>query len=214
MPSVVQIRTTLESPYFNDKRVALAQRISPRSGGTGVVIGSGGIILTNAHVLRDATAVTVVLSDGSEHGIERVVIDPHLDLAVIRIGDIDVEPLRPVDLPPELGAFVVAVSLPGADVARAVRPGVVTNPSMSLQTQLDPRRTRNYDGLIESTTRIEPGFSGGPLLDGRGRLVGLNVAVAGPTDTVLHRGYALPFNNRTRTAVERLVEQAMAASGS
>ena len=92
------------------------------------------------------------------------------------------------------------------------RPGVVTRASASMQEELDPTGQRDYRRLIESTAELAPGFSGGPLLNAAGRLVGLNVAVSGaPGD---RRGYAIPFDARMGEVVARLARAARrAASG-
>ena len=74
---------------------------------------------------------------------------------------------------------------------------------------MDPAGLSDYSRLIESTAQIEPGFSGGPLLDRRGRLVGINVAVAEYTDGTF--GYALRFDEAEVSAVRTLIEQARSA---
>jgi S1-C subfamily serine protease len=87
---------------------------------------------------------------------------------------------------------------------------VVTDVAVSLQNELDPRRARLYENLIESTTPIEPGFSGGALLDRQGRLIGLNVAVAGELNGDDCRGYAIPFSADIRKALAELAAQVQA----
>ena len=82
--------------------------------------------------------------------------------------------------------------------------GVVTDATVSLQARIDPTGARRYDRLIETTVPLEPGYSGGPLIDAGGRLVGLNVAVAGETRSADCRGYAVPFNAETRHAIAEL----------
>jgi len=84
---------------------------------------------------------------------------------------------------------------------------VVTRPVVSLQSQLDPARNRSYEELVESTAKLEPGFSGGPLLDVAGNLVGINVAASGPDQLGDVWGYSVPLNRETRAMVLDLVRQ-------
>jgi len=97
---------------------------------------------------------------------------------------------------------VVAVGCAPTDRIRA---GILTSADASLQVQLDPTGQCRYGGLLESTVPIEPGFSGGPLLDRTGRLIGLNVALAGRGLT--QRSYAVPFTAATRAAIASLTER-------
>ena len=90
--------------------------------------------------------------------------------------------------------------------------GVVTRGRRSLQRELDPTGRRDYGDLVETTVKLEPGFSGGPLLDLKGRLVGLNVAVTGSPGTDRQRGYTIPFDNPMHEAIGQLVVLARAAS--
>lgn len=88
-----------------------------------------------------------------------------------------------------------------------VRTGVVTDTSASLQNELDPTQQRCYGRLIENTAQIEPGFSGGPLIDAAGRLIGLNVAVSGSREG--RRAYAIQLSQSVHQVVARLADQAL-----
>ncbi|MGD8452737.1 MAG: serine protease [Phycisphaerae bacterium] len=103
---------------------------------------------------------------------------------------------------------VVAIGRPSAGVGVCLRPGVVTAARASLQQWLAPAGGRCYDGLVESTARLEAGFSGGPLLDVDGRLVGLNVAICGSGTG--ERAYALPLDSPVQRAVADLVRRVRA----
>lgn len=205
--SLVQIHTVLKPSCGVELVGDRVRKTSSRSGGSGVAIAAGGIILTNAHVLRGALTITVSLPDGSTHRVDRVVTDPRLDLAVLRVGSADLPPLAPSGESVTPGTPVIAVSSLVGDLVDRARPGVVTRLTVSLQNQLDPTRRRDFADLIESTTHLAPGFSGGPLLDSKGRFVGLNVAATGTPGTEQTRGYAIPFNERTRLALASLVTE-------
>lgn len=179
------------------------------SGGTGVVVDPSGLILTNAHVIEQARAIRVVLDDGHRLSARAVAANVHFDLALVQVDRFDLPALSPASLDPVARQPVLAVGRPPGAEKLLLRRGVVTRRVASLQAELDPAGLSDYSRLIESTAQIEPGFSGGPLLDRRGRLVGINVAVAEYTDGTF--GYALRFDHSEMLAVRHLIEQARAS---
>lgn len=179
------------------------------SGGTGVIVDSSGLILTNAHVIEQARAITVVLDDGSRMTARPIAANVHFDFALVQIDCADLPVLTPAALDSAARQPVLAVGRPPGADELLLRRGVVTRRVASLQAELDPAGLSDYSRLIESTAQIEPGFSGGPLLDRRGRLVGINVAVAEYTDGTF--GYALRFDEAEVSAVHRLIAQARAS---
>lgn len=212
MASVVQVRThtrDLRPNGASDQARATAAWL----GGSGVIIASEGIILTNEHVVRHARSVVVVLPNGSRRQADRVVVDTLLDLAVIRVSAMNLPALVPTRQLIERGSVVAAISAATELRGRCFRVGRVTSLAASLQDELDPTGRRVYDQLIESTTMLERGFSGGALIDGEGHLIGLNVAAGGDPDQPGHRGYAIPFDRRTREAVARLIQDLAARDG-
>lgn len=178
------------------------------SGGTGVIVDPSGLILTNAHVIEQAREITVVLDDGRRMTARPVAANVHFDLALVQIDCADLPVLSPAALDSVTRQPVLAVGRPPGAEELLLRRGVVTRRVASLQAELDPAGLSDYSRLIESTAQIEPGFSGGPLLDRRGRLVGINVAVAEYTDGTF--GYALRFDEAEISALHRLIEQARA----
>lgn len=205
MASVVQIQTVVSGPAVHGPSGDSAHPASLRSGGTGVVIATDGLILTNEHVVRNATDIRVVLPDGSRHVVLSVVVDEHFDLAILRIDVSGLRSLGPARSSARFGTPVVAIGWNVPQGAACARAGVVTDVSASLQNELDPTQGRYYGQLIESTAALEPGFSGGPLLDRHGRLIGLNVAVADKGER--RRGYAIPFSEQVCQAVSSLTLQ-------
>jgi putative serine protease PepD len=174
-----------------------------------VVIGSDGLILTSAHVVRNAIDIRVVLSDGSWHPVAGVVVDERLDVAVLRINATGLRALPPTRLTASAGTPIVAIGWSTPRGAASARSGVVTSMSSSLQAELDPTQLRDYSQLIESTAELEPGFSGGPMVDTDGELIGLNVAISGARAT--RRAYTIPFTEQACEVVARLAEK-MSAS--
>ncbi|MCH8150623.1 MAG: trypsin-like peptidase domain-containing protein [Planctomycetes bacterium] len=176
-------------------------------GGTGVIITADGVILTNEHVIRNARHVTVTLADGSVHEVQRIQRAEKLDLAVLYIGARTETSLPPAKCFADPGIPVVAFSAARCDKPGGVRTGIITKRTVSLQRELDPSRTRWYDDLIESSAKLEPGYSGGPLLDMQGRLIGINTAAFGGPDDDYARAYAIPLHQANRKVIDSLVRR-------
>ncbi len=207
--SVVQIQTAPSPAWAFDEVAGRVRRVSARSRGTGVVVSRRGVILTTSHVVEESTSIAVMLPDGTQCPVERVVLDRHLDLAVLLVDGGHLRALEPSDGLVRVGEPVVAVGSLGSSPTNSYAMGRVTSPSASLQDELDPTLRRRYDELIESTTRLESGSSGGPLIDSDGRFVGLNVAVVETADGTQGHGYAIPFTDRSRYVVARLTSQVL-----
>jgi S1-C subfamily serine protease len=163
--------------------------------GSGFVIDSGRI-LTNAHNLR-GDEVTITFHDG-RHGTGRVLAsDQDLDLAVIEADTADIEPIQwseeHVDSLP-IGRSVLALANPGGRGLR-VTPGFVSSTARSFRGP----RGRRISGAIEHTAPLPRGSSGGPLIDGAGRLLGVN-SVRADGGLIL----AVPADSVTRERVEKL----------
>jgi S1-C subfamily serine protease len=182
---------------------------SHTSGGTGVAIGCG-LVLTAGHVVRGASQITVVLADGSCRPVERVLVDPEFDLALLRVSIADVPAVDLGVVDPQEGSPVVALGRSSPDAAVVARTGIITKNAVSLQPRLDPRRRLRYDRLIESSVRLEPGFSGGPLLDVHGRVVGLNVALVTTERGGAARAYSLPLTGEVCRSLVELSRRARA----
>ncbi|HEV3388538.1 MAG TPA: trypsin-like peptidase domain-containing protein [Solirubrobacteraceae bacterium] len=162
--------------------------------GSGVVIESGRI-LTNAHNLR-GDEVTVVFADGRRETGRVLATDQDLDLAVIEADTADIEPIEwaeDAEAAP-LGRSVLALANPGGRGLR-VTPGFVSATARSFRGP----RGRRISGAIEHTAPLPRGSSGGPLIDGAGRLLGIN-AIRADGGLIL----AIPADRATRERVDQL----------
>jgi S1-C subfamily serine protease len=173
----------------------------PRRGGSGESLGSGvvftgdGFLLTNAHVVGNASAGIASFSDGTSTPFTVVGADPLSDLAVLRSSGT-------VPAPAELGEadelvvgqLVVAVGNP-LGLAGSVTAGVVSALGRSL-----PARGRTIEDVIQTDAALNPGNSGGALADSNARVVGINTAVAG-----IGLGMAVPVNATTRRIISSLI---------
>jgi S1-C subfamily serine protease len=167
--------------------------------GSAVVFTPDGFLLTSAHVVAAAPGGTATFVDGTELGFDVVGRDPLSDLAVVRTtgGGLTAAPLGDADRL-RVGQLVVAIGNP-LGFAGSVTAGVVSALGRSLAAR-DGRASRLVENVIQTDASLNPGNSGGALADGRGRVVGINTAVAG-----IGLGLAVPINAATRAIVGALM---------
>jgi serine protease Do len=169
--------------------------------GSGVVFTPDGFLLTSAHVVEGgAGRVRGSFTDGRELTLRIVGADPLSDLAVLR-ADEPTPPPAPLGDAAALrvGQLVVAIGNPHG-FASSVTAGVVSALGRSLPARAG-RTVRVIDDVIQTDAALNPGNSGGALVDGRGRVVGINTAVAG-----IGLGLAVPVNATTRQIVAALMQ--------
>jgi serine protease Do len=169
--------------------------------GSGVVITPDGFMLTSAHVVdRADRAGRASFVDGRELSFELVGSDPLSDLAVLRL-DGDLQPAELGDAADlRVGQLVVAIGNPNG-FAGSVTAGVVSALGRALPVR-SRRQLRLVENVIQTDAALNPGNSGGALADGRGRVVGINTAVAG-----VGLGLAVPINDTTRRIIGALMRE-------
>jgi len=180
-------------------------RVDRRSGGWGGGSGSAvaftpdGFLVTNAHVVAGADRGTATFVDRDEIGFEVVGRDPLSDLAVVRTsgGDLTAAPLGDATRL-RVGQLVVAVGNP-LGFSGTVTAGVVSALGRSLAAR-DGQASRLVENVIQTDAALNPGNSGGALADMRGRVVGINTAVAG-----VGLGLAVPVDDATRAILAALM---------
>ena len=163
----------------------------------GVIIDAGrGFIVTNTHVIEQASDISVTLSDGRRFQGSRVDVDPNTDIAVIKIeiAGLVALPMGNSDML-EVGDYIIAVGNPfGAGTT--VSHGIV---SALHRSGLDLRGRQDF---IQTDASLNPGSSGGPLVNLRGEVVGIATAITGPTGSNVGIGFAIPIN-RVREVIDR-----------
>jgi S1-C subfamily serine protease len=170
--------------------------------GSAVAITPDGFLVTSAHVVEGVEKGRASLVDGRELRFEVVGRDALSDLAVIRAGGADLEPVSLGNADRlRVGQLVVAVGNPMGIFAGSVTAGVVSALGRSFSTS-DGRASRLVENVIQTDAALNPGNSGGALVDGRGRMVGVNTAVAG-----IGLGLAVPINATTRRIVAALMRE-------
>ena len=156
----------------------------PAGHGSGVLYTPDGYILTNSHVVREARKFRVSLTDGSEHEAIRVGDDPHTDLAVLRASGQDFIPAAFGSSGKlKVGQLVVAIGNP-LGYQTTVTAGIVSALGRSLRAATG----RLIESVIQTDAPLNPGNSGGPLVDMQGKVVGINTAIAGHAQGICFAG--------------------------
>jgi S1-C subfamily serine protease len=154
--------------------IGLRKGGTPSGVGSGLVVASDGLILTNSHVVSGATAIEVLMADGQKSAARVIGEDPHSDIAVLRtdvhlkapaLSFFDSKSIRP-------GQLAIAIGNP-LGFEQTVTAGVVSATGRSMRSQTG----RLIDDVIQTDAALNPGNSGGPLVDSKGRVIGINTAV-------------------------------------
>ncbi|MDZ4774964.1 MAG: trypsin-like peptidase domain-containing protein [Planctomycetota bacterium] len=176
---------------------ALRSNHPAMAGGSGVLIDSDGHFLTNSHVVRGATAIEADLSDGRSRIADVIGDDPSTDLALLRVHDTggiaharlgDSNRLR-------VGDFAIALGSP-LGLSRTITLGIVSALGRTLQGD---SAGRIIEGVIQTDAALNPGNSGGPLVDASGAVVGINTAVVAGAQGLC---FAIPSNTAAFVASE------------
>jgi len=195
--------------FFDEYFGTVPEREFHRSGlGSGVIIDPQGYILTNQHVVEGANKLTVILSDGRQFAAEVKGSDSRSDLAVIKIEaeDLPVAGLGDSDTL-KIGQWVVAIGNPFGFAMQNPEPTVTVGVVSALHRTLGNAmvQDRDYTDLIQTDAAINPGNSGGPLVDIRGNVIGINVAIVSTTGGNQGIGFAIPVNSAKRI-ISKLIE--------
>lgn len=198
-PSVVNITTEgtqkinealLNDPFFKRFIGSNIAKERPVDGtGSGIIINSKhGYILTNYHVIEEATKINVTLNDGRQYEAEIVGIDPRADMAIIRIDASNLKAIRFGNSNNiQVGDFVVAIGNPygiGQSVSSGIISALHRNPGIG-----------EYENFIQTDASINLGSSGGALINLRGELIGVNTAIlGGQSGGSVGIGFAIPAN--------------------
>jgi serine protease Do len=219
IPSVVAVKTSKKvgtrrehdlDPFeffFRNRRQLRSPRdetLVQNSLGSGVIVTNEGHIITNSHVVTDREGnqvdqIEVQLSDGQTKKARLVGADSEVDLAVLKIDDPSVKPLKLADSDTvQPGDFVLAIGNPFG-FEETVTDGIISSKGR-------PNRTDFFGDLIQTNAAINPGNSGGPLINLRGEVIGINTAIASTTGGSQGIGFAIP-SNTVHTALESLLKQ-------
>ncbi|WP_417496503.1 Do family serine endopeptidase [Maricaulis sp.] len=191
-----------QNRFANDPVFSRMFRSQPReqnSLGSGVIVDQSGVIVTNYHVVADATELRVVLADRREFEATVLLTDEATDLAVLKIETDEPLPMLPFNMTddPEVGDLVLAIGNPFG-VGQTVTSGIV-----SALARTDVGQT-DFASFIQTDAAINPGNSGGALVDMRGQLIGVNSMIFSRSGGSNGIGFAIPVE-----MVRRVVDTAL-----
>ena len=180
------------------KKMADSHGMIEVGGGSGFIVDSSGIVITNRHVIADPKSeYTILTNDNRKFGAEIIARDPINDVAILRlhsndnIGRLNVLPLGS-SLNVLLGEPIIAIGNSLGLFRNTVSAGIISGLSRSIRAQVDPTSpVQEMRGLIQTDAAINPGNSGGPLLNAAGRVIGINTAIVYGAQNI---GFAIPID--------------------
>ncbi len=211
--SVTQIRVYRTSPFFfsdpfidqffPELRREYRQRI--KSMGSGFIIDEEGHILTNEHVVENATRIMVSLPDGRQFPGKLKGSDPTTDLAVLQI-EAENLPVAPLGDSDDLiiGEWAIAIGNPYGFLISDSRPTVTVGVISAVNRDFEPQGGHVYQGMIQTDAAINPGNSGGPLVNAAGEVIGINTFIFTESGGSLGIGFAIPINTAKKVLKELL----------
>ncbi|MCH2043764.1 MAG: trypsin-like peptidase domain-containing protein [Saprospiraceae bacterium] len=206
MPAVVNITSITEYKPRNeeeDRYYKFFGAPSPsQSAGSGVVLNKQGYIVTNNHVIEDATKVEVTLYDKRKYTAEVIGTDPSTDLAVLKIEAPDLQTIQMANSDnAKIGEWVLAVGNP-FELSSTVTAGIISAKGRNINI-LSGRAS--IESFIQTDAAVNPGNSGGALVNTKGELLGINTAIATPTGTYAGYSFAVP-TNLVKKVVQDLID--------
>lgn len=160
--------------------------------GSGVIITPDGYIVTNNHVISNADRLEVTLNDGSTFNAEVIGADPATDLALLKI---DADGLKPIPMGDsdalKVGEWVLAVGNPFG-LTSTVTAGIVSAKARSISSSVNTRQKMGIESYIQTDAAVNPGNSGGALVNLNGELVGINTAIYSQTGNYAGHSFAIP----------------------
>lgn len=195
-PSVVSIAVTTTS-LSQSGVVSTENNI-----GTGFIIDSGGWVVTNQHVVSDtSSSYMVITSDGTKYDVQSIARDDVYDIAILRIDAKNLPALTLGDSDAVLvGQDVIAIGTPLGEYAGSVTKGIISGLHRTVTTASDwfGSTSKTYEDVIQTDAAVNPGNSGGPLLNEEGQVVGINFATTSGAENI---SFALPIN-KVKTRIE------------
>lgn len=198
---VVHIKVTQKGGYYSSNNIfdyffgdgsSHSQQMPIRQGvGSGVIISADGFIVTNNHVIDEADEISVILNDKREFKAKLIGTDPSTDIALIKIDMSGLPTLKFSNSDNlKLGEWVLAVGNP-FNLTSTVTAGIVSAKSRDIGINPDQMRIESF---IQTDAAVNPGNSGGALVNTHGELVGINTAIASQTGSYSGYSFAIPSN--------------------
>ncbi len=206
LPSVVTVGVTRNTstgggyysfdPFnpFSPRQIPGGKQNVEQNIGSGFIIDSQGLILTNKHVVSDSSVkYTVLTNDSKKFNVEKIYRDPLNDAAILKISASNLKPLKFGDSSYlKLGQIVLAIGTPLGQFTNTVTKGIISGLGRGI-TAGSPYEgaVEKLDNVIQTDAPISPGNSGGPLINSNGEVIGMNTAIAAEGQNI---GFAIPSN--------------------
>lgn len=208
----IQCETTVQSVFYDDFFSFLlppqSRERSYQTSGSGVIISEDGYVITNNHVVQDAETINVVLNDKRSFVARLVGNDPSSDLAVIKIEADGLEPLQFGNSDEvKIGEWVLAVGNP-FNLTSTVTAGIVSAKARNINILGNKMSNAPIESFIQTDAAVNPGNSGGALVNLKGELVGINTAIASSTGSYTGYSFAIP-SNMVRKVTSDLIQYGM-----
>ncbi len=199
-----------DHPFFRDREPE-EREYQQRGLGSGVIVSDDGYILTNHHVIAQADTINITLANEQQIPATVVGSDPNTDIAVLKINAENLPYMEFGDSEAlQVGEMVIAIGSPlGAALAHTVTQGIV---SAKGRSDLNILGREGYENFIQTDAAINRGNSGGPLINMRGQLVGINTAIASQSGGFQGIGFAIP-SNMARSVMESIIEKGRVVRG-
>lgn len=208
----IQCETTVQSVFYDDFFSFLlppqSRERSYQTSGSGVIISEDGYVITNNHVVQDAETINVVLNDKRSFVARLVGNDPSSDLAVIKIEADGLDPLQFGNSDEvKIGEWVLAVGNP-FNLTSTVTAGIVSAKARNINILGNKMSNAPIESFIQTDAAVNPGNSGGALVNLKGELVGINTAIASSTGSYTGYSFAIP-SNIVRKVTSDLIQYGM-----
>ena len=210
-PAVVNINTVFGAGKFSLTPMDLNFDPLARPSGSGVIISDDGYIVTNQHVIEDATGIEIVLNDNQRYFAKVIGQDPSTDLALLKIKAKNLPFLKYGNSDAIVpGEWVLAVGNP-FDLNSTVTAGIVSAKARNIGILRD-KNNLQVESFIQTDAAVNPGNSGGALVNLRGELIGINSAIATVTGSYSGYSFAIPVN-LVKKIMDDLLEFGMVQRG-
>jgi S1-C subfamily serine protease len=207
--ALLSLSEEIERVADNVSRSIVSVHSRNRGNGSGVIWNVDGHIVTCSHVVGELDEVEVSLSNGKRYRAKVIGNDPYSDIALLKIeatnGKDDILPLKPIEIADsenlKAGQFVLALANPYGEYP-SITEGIITSERRSIRGVGAGWRwapSDEMDNIVITDTRLNPGYSGGPLVDVQGKMIGLNMAY------ILFRGIAIR-TNKVKNVSEQLAK--------
>ena len=194
------------NPFSPFRRIPGQKRKIERNIGSGFIVDSSGLIITNKHVVSDNDASYQILTyDNKKYDVVKIYRDPLNDLAILKINASNLQTLNLGDSNNlKLGQLVIAIGTPLGEFTNTVTSGIISGLGRGI-TAGSPFEgyVEKLDNVIQTDAAINPGNSGGPLLNSQGEVIGVNTAIAQEGQNI---GFAIP-SNVVRSLLEKFQKQ-------